>query len=87
MKLRNFNNLINKIMEKDLKNKANLEINNCTNCPFHKVLPDPDPNDWFNYDDIKVVCIKAQKEITCACRPYNIKKESEIPDWCPLIKK
>lgn len=24
--------------------------------------------------------------ITCACRPYNIKKESKTPKWCPTKK-
>jgi hypothetical protein len=24
--------------------------------------------------------------ITCACRPYNISKECDTPDWCPLNK-
>lgn len=22
--------------------------------------------------------------ITCSCRPYEIEKESDIPNWCPL---
>lgn len=62
-----------------------ITINNCIDCPFHKVLEDPDPNDWFNDDDVKVVCTKKRnKNITTACRPYNLRKESEIPDWCPL---
>ena len=61
-----------------------LTIKNCTECPFHEVLPDPDPYDWFCDDDVRVYCNKANKNITVACRPYNIKKESEVPDWCPL---
>ena len=24
------------------------------------------------------------KVVTCSCRPYNLEKESNIPDWCPL---
>jgi len=27
-------------------------------CPFHKVIADPDPHDWFNDDDMAVVCTK-----------------------------
>ena len=23
------------------------------------------------------------KSVTCSCRPYNLEKESGIPDWCP----
>ena len=62
-----------------------IKINNCTECPAHKVLPDPDPNDWFNVDDVKVVCTrKDDKSITVACRPHRIEKECSIPHWCPI---
>jgi len=73
---------------------------NCIDCPFHKVISDPDPTDWFNDDDVAVVCTKTPKKedknskyaadhqpfkpVTVACRPYNIRKESETPKWCPL---
>lgn len=33
-------------------------IDNCIDCEFHNVIPDPDPNDRFCDDDIAVVCIK-----------------------------
>jgi hypothetical protein len=66
-------------------------MTNCTDCMHHHVLPDPDPNDWFCDDDVKVICShkesltpKGMRVITCACRPYNIVKECETPDWCPL---
>lgn len=64
-----------------------LDIENCMDCPNHKVLSDPDPYDWFCDDDEKVVCIKMDKTITVACRPYNKRKECKIPNWCPLLKK
>lgn len=63
---------------------ALLEINNCMDCPFHKVLSDPDPHDSFCYDDEKVVCTKVNKEITVACRPHHKRLECEVPKWCPL---
>lgn len=25
------------------------------------------------------------KCITVECRPYNLRKETNIPDWCPII--
>lgn len=63
------------------------KITNCLSCPFHKVLADPDPYDWFCDDDMKVICTKKEnKVITCACRPYNLEKESEVPMWRPLNK-
>jgi hypothetical protein len=64
---------------------------NCTECIHHQVLPDPDPDDWFCDDDVKVVCLKMpipespnHRAITVACRPYNIDKECGTPGWCPL---
>jgi hypothetical protein len=67
---------------------ANLTITNCIDCPFHKVLADPDPNDWFCDDDVKVVCTKTKRKdnaITVACRPYRTRAESDVPEWCPLV--
>lgn len=60
---------------------------NCTHCPCHKVMSDPDPDDWFCDDDVKVRCTKAHLDITVACRPYNIRKECTVPSWCPLLKQ
>ena len=38
---------------------------NCIDCPECTILPDPDPNDWFCDDDVKVVCkVKKNKSIT-----------------------
>ena len=59
----------------------------CIGCPSHEVLLDPDPNDWFCDDDVKVVCKKNNKTITVACRPYRIEKECEVPTWCPQKAK
>jgi hypothetical protein len=64
-----------------------LKIKNCLDCPHHQVLPDPDPNDWFCDDDEKVVCNKANgRVVTCANRPYETRKSSVVPAWCPLGK-
>ena len=63
--------------------KVTFSIENCMDCPCHRVEMDPDPNDWFNDDDEKVVCSIANKNITVACRPYNKRKECDIPEWCP----
>lgn len=56
-------------------------------CTFHEVQSDPDPNDWFNDDDVKIVCKKQKRNVTVACRPYNMRKECDIPSWCPLPKE
>jgi len=66
----------------------NFEVSNCTECPEHKVLSDPDPYDWFCDDDVKVVCkAKNDKVITCGCRPHHTKKECNVPSWCPRKPK
>ncbi len=62
------------------------ELANCLDCPFHQVLPDPDLHDWFCDDDVRVFCTKAEKNITVACRPHHVWKESYTPAWCPLIE-
>ena len=60
-----------------------ININNCVDCTSHLVLRDPDPYDWFCDNDVKVICQVNKKQITCACRPHNIRKECNIPEWCP----
>lgn len=58
---------------------------NCVDCEFHQVLKDPDPDDWFCDDDVKVLCKKAgDRVITSACRPHHIRDECKTPEWCPL---
>jgi hypothetical protein len=64
---------------------VNFKIENCMDCPNHQVQCDPDPDDWFCGDDEKVVCKVSGKTVTVACRPYNKRKECEVPKWRPLI--
>jgi hypothetical protein len=82
---------------------AILEITNCMDCPNHTVISDPDPHDSFCYDDEAVLCKKATdpnmherpigwigqpyRPITVACRPYQKRKECDVPDWCPITKE
>lgn len=78
-----------------------IKITNCLDCKYHKVIADPDPNDWFNDDDEAIVCTKVKndrqdtaskwvadrqefKVVSGSCRPYNLRKEGDIPKWCPL---
>lgn len=67
-------------------NVITVEIKNCTECENHKVVPDPDMDDWFCDDDVAVVCSKMGKYITRGCRPYKYIEECDIPDWCPRLK-
>jgi len=41
----------------------------CLDCPFHKVIPDPDPEDWFCDDDVAIVCLKTKND------RYNLKSK------------
>ena len=70
----------------DKKYTIKIKINNCIDCLHHDIQPDPDPDDWFNNDDIKVYCEKAKKYITRMCRPHHTRDECNIPDWCPLLE-
>lgn len=74
-------------------------LENCIKCKFHKVLDDPDRCDPFCDDDLAVMCVRSDKNpqftelgnyiqkepmVTVGCRPYRLKQESSVPDWCPL---
>lgn len=73
------------------------DIKFCIQCQYHKIVPDPDPDDWFNDDDEAILCtvIKSGindksysgipypfKMISGSNRPYETKKV-EKPEWCP----
>ncbi len=70
-----------------MDNKISIQIDNCMDCGHHQVEPDPDPNDWFCDDDVRVVCRETGKDITIACRPYDVRRECKIPSWCPFLKQ
>lgn len=72
----------------------------CIECPFHKIIPDPDPLDWFNVDDEAIVCMKVKiepRDLTSRYKadhsifkPIDVAlrpyetKNVEVPDWCPI---
>ena len=76
-----------------------MSYNKCIDCPYHKVMPDPDPTDWFNRDDVAIVCQKSLQNINLnsnylvdqqkfrgidvALRPYQVSKVKP-PSWCPI---
>jgi len=71
----------------------------CIECPFHKVIDDPDIYDSWNADDEALVCTKIKRDpdpksrymvdrqpfkpVDVALRPYQT-KNVEVPDWCPI---
>lgn len=72
----------------------------CLDCPFHKIIDDPDLWGSWCIDDVAIVCTKKinpdrnvnsrhasdrseYDSVAVACRPYNLKNEAIIPEWCP----
>ena len=55
-------------------NKAVIVINieHCVQCPFHLIVPDPDPDDWFEDDDETLICThpECKKEYTETQKQY-----------------
>ncbi len=51
----------------------------CLKCPNHKVISDPDPNDWFCDDDVAVVCtVSPNKERNCVSKWRTDRQEFAI---------
>lgn len=61
-----------------------IKIEFCSQCPYSRILPDPDPDDWFNDDDERVYCTKLNKDVARALRPYEVGKWDKVPDECPM---
>ena len=71
----------------------------CALCPHHKVIPDPDPSDWFNDDDCAIVCTlqknnkkNPRSKYAADRQDYKVvsgalrpyeTQKVEIPKWCP----
>lgn len=55
----------------------------CSGCKHLQVIPHPDPYDWFESDDVDVVCNLSKTMLENLIRPYevfNVKR----PAFCPL---
>lgn len=72
-----------------------ITIKHCVECPYHKVVSDPDPDDWFNDDDCAILCTQLEKSkdsrfpykaIDVALRPYQVDKV-KVPSYCPLLNE
>lgn len=61
----------------------NCDLNYCTLCEHGRVEPDPDPFDWFNDDDEKVVCALTGKIVAGALRPYETDEVCVKDEYCP----
>ncbi len=57
-------------------------IHSCTDCPQMKRELNPDPNDWFNDDDMAYTCTFTGRVLSECNRPYE---KQPIPDDCPRL--
>lgn len=65
-----------------------LKLTNCQDCPHHKNVQSPYTGDSFDMVDEDTICTLAQERIvTASNRPWEVRRNSTIPDWCPLTKK
>lgn len=74
----------------------------CAQCPHCKVIGDRDPHDWFNDDDVAVVCSRTKNPTQNEDSKYISEQQSfrvveggvrpyqaskvGVPDWCPIPK-
>lgn len=70
-----------------VQNVIIIEITSCVDCPESEVSRDPDPYDSFCDDDVKCICKLTGNVITSACRPYQLREETDIPDNCPKLRE
>lgn len=59
--------------------KFEKKITQCRECPHCRIVPDPDPSDWFNDDDEKAFCREAghKNGNSTIPFPYEFKYEKE----------
>ena len=71
---------------------VSLKISNCQDCPHHKDIPSPPTGDSFDMVDLDTICTllggpKGGKHITGSNRPWEVRRNCAVPDWCPLTAK
>jgi hypothetical protein len=75
---------------------VSLKLDNCLDCPHHKVITSQYTGDSFDAGDVDVVCTLAdgtrparthQRQGHQRQRPVRERSECAVPPWCPLTKK
>lgn len=73
-------------------NEVCFKINNCYDCPYSYIekIYTPDP---FDHEE-GIYCSKVEDENSCNKKhklivsdDWDIRRWSQIPDWCPLLRK
>jgi len=54
-------------------------ITNCIDCQYHKVIADPDPEDWFCDDDVAVICTHPESGRNLHYDPWSKYKADNQP--------
>lgn len=76
--------------------KVTLKIDNCLDCPHHKIVPSVIFDSWDSADE-DVVCTKVQGEHeyryglmpgrpVVVMERWKLREQATIPKWCPLIR-
>jgi hypothetical protein len=64
--------------------KIQINISDCTSCPFHKTTRQYTADSWERADDWW--CTQTGKDIKVASY-VEWTNDVEIPDWCPIMVK
>ena len=66
----------------------NIKTNDyCDNCSAFKLLPDPDPYDWFRDGDMKAVCLEVNGVIAGALERPSEWTNIPKPLYCPKLNR
>ncbi len=57
----------------------------CDQCSDFRLLPDPDPYDWFRDNDMKAVCLKVNGVIAGALERASEYTNIRKPLYCPKL--
>jgi hypothetical protein len=79
-----------------------MKYEKCKDCPASRVIPDPDPSDSWNFDDVAIVCCHTPNPTRDLLSKYAADRQEfrkidvglrpyqlgkvEVPEWCPLNK-
>lgn len=57
----------------------------CNNCSAFRLLPDPDPDDWFRDNDMKAVCTEVNGVIEGSLERPSEWENIRKPLYCPKL--
>lgn len=63
----------------------NKKPNNCMDCMFHMEYPDLNSYDMNSHNDKKIVCAINMRTVIARCRPYLLRGQCHVPNWCHFV--